>query len=704
MKTSTEMESMKEDKELEKDTAAETEGRNPLLEEWRTPHGIVPFEEVKVGHFVPAIRELTRRAWEVVEGIATNPEAPTFENTVAALDEAEGRLADVAGTFYNLNACLSTPEMQQAAREVARMLDEHASRVRMDERLWHRVDTVWREGTSGLSTEERRLAWLTWKEFVDGGAKLEGRERERFREVTTELSQLSLAFDEHVLGETNGFSMEVTDEEDLAGLPATSIAAAREEARHRGLDGWVFTLQAPSYVPFMRYAEKRDLREVMYRAYARRGCEGNERDNGEVARRMAALRLEKAQLLGYATYAEWALTNRMAGTPARVEALLEDLHAAARPAAERERDEVEFFARRHGLQGRLERWDWAYYSNLLRKEKYHVEEEEARPYLKLEQAVEGVFGLAGRLYGLRFREREDLPKYHEDVRGYEVEDERGEFLGVIYLDFFPRRTKTGGAWMTQYRVQRWRGGKEVRPVVSLVMNFTRGTAGEPSLLRPDEVRTLLHEFGHALHGLLGRCRYAGTSMEEVCRDFVELPSQLMENYLFEKEWLDTWAMHYQTGERIPEELVERLRQAERFQAGYACERQLGFGMLDMAWHSIRRPMTGSVLEFERKAVARTEVLPEVGDAMFTTAFTHVFAGGYAAGYYGYKWAEVLDADAFALFREKGIFDPETAGRFRREVLERGNADDPMELYKRFRGREPKVDALLERDGLLPGKK
>ena len=315
---------MNEDKELEKDTAAETEGRNPLLEEWRTPHGIVPFEEVKVGHFVPAIRELTRRAWEVVEGIATNPEAPTFENTVAALDEAEGRLADVAGTFYNLNACLSTPEMQQAAREVARMLDEHASRVRMDERLWRRVDTVWREGTSGLSTEERRLAWLTWKEFVDGGAKLEGRERERFREVTIELSQLSLAFDEHVLGETNGFSMEVTDEEDLAGLPATSIAAAREEARHRGLEGWVFTLQAPSYVPFMRYAEKRDLREVMYRAYARRGCEGNERDNGEVARRMAALRLEKAQLLGYATYAEWALTNRMAGTPARVEALLED--------------------------------------------------------------------------------------------------------------------------------------------------------------------------------------------------------------------------------------------------------------------------------------------------------------------------------------------------------------------------------------------
>ena len=486
-------------------------------------------------------------------------------------------------------------------------------------------------------------------------------------------------------------------------MPATSIASAREEARQRGLDGWVFTLQAPSYVPFMRYAEKRDLREVMYRAYARRGCEGNERDNGEVARRMAALRLEKAQLLGYATYAEWALTNRMAGTPARVEALLEDLHAAARPAAERERDEVEFFARRHGLQGRLERWDWAYYSNLLRKEKYHVEEEEARPYLKLEQAVEGVFGLAGRLYGLRFREREDLPKYHEEVRGYEVEDERGEFLGVIYLDFFPRRTKTGGAWMTQYRVQRWRGGKEVRPVVSLVMNFTRGTAGAPSLLRPDEVRTLLHEFGHALHGLLGRCRYAGTSMEEVCRDFVELPSQLMENYLFEKEWLDTWAMHYQTGERIPEELVERLRQAERFQAGYACERQLGFGMLDMAWHNIRRPMTGSVLEFERKAVARTEVLPEVGDAMFTTAFTHVFAGGYAAGYYGYKWAEVLDADAFALFREKGIFDPETAGRFRREVLERGNADDPMELYKRFRGREPKVDALLERDGLLPGR-
>lgn len=518
-----------------------------------------------------------------------------------------------------------------------------------------------------------------------------------------EISQLGLKFDENLLAETNGFTLHITREEDLAGLPESAKEQAALTAKEKNLEGWVFTLHAPSYIPFLKYADKRDLREKLYRAYSSRGNKDNDYNNNGIIKRMVALRLEKANLLGYKNYAEYALADRMAQTPEAVNDFLARLLEASHPYALAEKKEVEDFARKSGFTGELQRWDWAYYSNKLKQEKYALDDEMLKPYFKLEKVQEGVFGLAHSLYGLTFKEVNNIPKYHEDVKTFEVYDKDGSFLAVLYTDFFPRESKGGGAWMTEFRGQHRQNGKDVRPLVSIVMNFTKPTETKPSLLTFDEVTTFLHEFGHALHGMLSKVTYNSTSGTNVYRDFVELPSQVMENWAFEKEWLDQWAAHYETGEKIPAEYITKIHNAANFQSGYQSDRQISFGLVDMAWHTVTGEVKETVAAFEQQAMSATETFPAVDSSCFSAGFGHIFGGGYAAGYYSYKWAEVLDADAFSVFKQNGIFNAATADSFRKNILEKGGSEHPMILYKRFRGQEPQIDALLERSGLTPKK-
>lgn len=674
--------------------------KNPLLESFNTPHETPPFDRIKTGDYETAFGQAISEARKDIQTIIENPATPDFENTIVALDRAGERLNTVSSVFFNLNSACTNEEMQQIAQKVSPQLTEYSNSIYMNRSLFDRVKVVYDQKEQlALSPEQQTLLEDTWKAFVKGGANLEGTDKERFQEITIELSKLGLKFDENLLAETNDFLLHITDEKDLDGLPEGTIEMAAMTAKEKELEGWVFTLHAPSYIPFMKYANNRILREKMYRAYSSRGNRNNLYDNNEVIRKMVSLRLEKARLLGYRTYAEYVLTNRMAETPEKVNAFLEQLLAASHPHALAEKKEVEDFARRNGFTGELQRWDWAYYSNKLKQEKYAIDDEMLKPYFKLENVQQGVFGLANKLYGLTFKEVNNIPKYHEDVKTFEVYNGNGKFLAVLYTDFFPRNSKSGGAWMTEFRGQYKIDGKDVRPLVSIVMNFTKPTASKPSLLTFDEVTTFLHEFGHSLHGMLSQCNYNSTSGTNVYRDFVELPSQIMENWALEKEWLDSWAVHYQTGEKIPQEYITKIRDAANFQSGYQSDRQLSFGMVDLAWHSVTTPMTGSVQEFETLAMAPTESFPAVDSSSFSTAFGHIFGGGYAAGYYSYKWAEVLDADAFSVFKEKGIFDAATARAFRTNILEKGGSEHPMVLYKRFRGQEPNVDALLKRSGL-----
>nr|WP_231932232.1 MULTISPECIES: M3 family metallopeptidase [Butyricimonas] len=674
--------------------------QNPLLTDFATPHQTPPFDKIKAEHYEPAFDAAIEEAQREIDLIANSKETPTFDNTIAALDGAGKRLGDVAGIFFNLNACLTDSVMQDIAQNVSPKLTAYSNAIYMNPALFTRVKQVHeqKEGLN-LTTEQATLLENTWKSFIDGGANLEGDAKERFKEISVELSKLSLTFDKNELAETNDFEMLVTDEKDLAGLPEGVKEMAAMTAKQRGKEGWVFTLHYPSMAPFMKYADNRALREQMYRANASRAYRDNEYNNESVVKRITALRLEKAKLLGYPTYADYALTDRMANTPEIVNDFIDQLHEASHRHALADKAEVEKYARAQGLKGELQRWDWSYYSNKLMQEKYALDDEMLRPYFKLENAQRGVFDLAMRLYGITFKEVTNIPLYHPEVKTYEVYDNDGSFLAVLYTDFFPRESKGGGAWMTAFRGQKMVDGKDQRPLVSLVMNFTKPTDTKPSLLTFSEVTTFLHEFGHALHGIFGKCTYGSTSMDGVSRDFVELPSQFMENYALEKEWLDTWATHYQTGETIPQEYIDKIKRSSNFQAGYGSDRQLSFGMVDMAWHTITAPVTEPLVDFEQRAMGRTEIMPLVKGTAFSPAFGHIFAGGYAAGYYGYKWAEVLDADAFSLFKQCGIFDRATAESFRREVLEKGASENPMTLYKRFRGQEPTVDALLERSGL-----
>jgi peptidyl-dipeptidase Dcp len=609
-------------------------------------------------------------------------------------------MGKIVSVLFNLNSAETSDELQKAAMEVSPILTRYSNDVTLNGELFLRIAQIYKHREYTVYTNEQEmLLEKTYLNFLKGGAGLEEHRRERFREISTELATLSLKFEENVLAETNDYFLHITEKEKLKGLPEGVREAAAAEALSREMKGWTFTLHAPSFVPFLQYSEVRELREQMFRAYSTRAFRGNDRDNSELVKRIAVLRLEVAKLLGYSDYASLALDERMAETPENVRKFLNRLLKASLPAANSDFSKIAAFAAEKGFREELMRWDWAYWSEKLKKRDLDIDDEMLKPFLRLEIVQNAVFDLATSLYGITFHKVEEVPVYHKEVTAWEVRD-GSRHLALLYLDFHPRRGKSGGAWMTTYREQSVKNGIDVRPVVSLVMNFTKPTSTKPSLLTHNELTTLLHEFGHALHAILSNCTYESLSGTNVVRDFVELPSQIMENWAFEKEWLDGWAEHHETGEKIPAPLLGKLKELSLFNEGYACLRQLSFGLLDMAWHTIKSEITVDVAAFERNAMFATDLFPVVEGTNMSVSFGHLFSGGYAAGYYSYKWAEVLDADAFSLFLEKGIFDKETAAAFRENILEKGGTEKAADLYRKFRGREPSAEPLLLRSGFI----
>ncbi len=674
---------------------------NPLLDKWRTPNETPPFDLIEVSHFRPAIEAAVREASAEIEKIAGNLEIPTFENSVDALDRCCEKTGRIAAILFNLNNADTTREMQAAAQEISPMLTRFSNDITLNEVLFKRIDSVYQSRhTSGLTVEQQMLLEKKHRSFMLGGAGLGEEERDRFRKISEELSQLSLKFEENVLEETNGFLLHIRDKDGLAGLPETVAGAAAAEAEKRGMEGWIFTLNAPSYIPFMKYSERRDLREKLLKGYVSRAYHGNERDNRPLVTRIVNLRLEIARMLGFRDFAEMVLGDRMAENQENVEHFLEDLFSWSHKAALRDLENVRSFARETGQNGEIERWDWPFYSERLRRAKHDFDDESLRPFFRLENVEKAVLGLATRLYGIAFRETGEIPVYHPEVRTWEVIDENDSLLAILYIDYFPREGKNGGAWMTSFRDQKKENDARAIPLVSIVMNLTRPSGAGPSLLTFNELTTFLHEFGHALHAMLSQCTYEGIAGTNVARDFVELPSQIMQNWAFEEEWLSTWAVHYVTGEPMPAAIIRKIREASAFNEGYACDRQLNFGFLDMAWHSVTESVGPDVKGFEVKATERTELFPTIPESCISCSFSHIFGGEYAAGYYGYKWAEVLDADSFSLFSEKGIFNSEVARSFRENILEKGGSDKPMNLYVKFRGKAPDNKALLKRSGLI----
>ncbi|MGE5395737.1 MAG: M3 family metallopeptidase [Candidatus Saccharibacteria bacterium] len=673
---------------------------NPLLQPFEGIYQTAPFSLVKTEHYIPAFDAAIEETKKEIQDIIDNTEEPDFQNTIVALDMAGERLERIKGIFFNLNSAETNDEMQQIAQEIAPKLSDFSNDITLNEHLFGRIREVFNKRESlTLNTEETTLLEKTFRRFMRSGANLNDTDKAKYREITKELSQLGLKYQQNVLAETNAFELIITDPKDLSGLPESIVDMAAQEAKAKNKEGWLFNLQHPSYVPFMKYADNRALREHMFRASSSRGNHGNEYDNNEIIKRIVTLRLEKANLLGFKTHAEYKLQERMAETPDKVLRFLDDLHLKSKPYAQKEFAEVQQYAQRLGFHESLQRWDWAYYSEKLKSEKYNFTDEEVKPYFQLEKVIGGVFLLARKLYGIHLKENKAIEVYHPDVTAYEVLDEQEQLLAVLYLDFFPREGKRSGAWMTDYRSQSNVNGEQIRPHVSLVTNFSKPTENAPSLLTFDEVTTFLHEFGHGLHGMLSQCQFPGTSGTNVYWDFVELASQVHENWAYEKEWLDLFATHYQTGEKMPEELIHKIQQAQNFQAAYMMERQLSFALLDMAYHNRQQPVMGDLKEFETQAIASTDLFEPVEGSLQSTSFSHIFAGGYDAGYYSYKWAEVLDADAFSLFKQNGIFDRKTADSFRHNILEKGGSDHPMTLYKAFRGQEPTTEALLKRSGL-----
>lgn len=674
--------------------------QNILLEPFDTPYQTPPFHLIKEDDYLPAFKEAINRAEKEIEQIVNNDEPPSFENSVEALEAAGKQLTTVSNIFFNLNHADTNENIQKIAREVSPLLTKFNNDIWLNQKLFKRIKSVYNNKNNVTLREDRqKLLDDTFKEFVRRGALLTGEEKKQYRKITEELAKLSLEFGEHVLAETNGYKLHIIDKKDLSGLPEGVIEAAAVLAKSEKKEGWMFSLHFPSYMPFMKYADNRNLRKQMFMAYSKRGNQNNQYDNKEIIKKMVNLRREKARLLGHQTHAHYVLEKSMATSVTTVNGFLNELLEASIAFAVNDVKEVEAFAKKKGLTGKLERWDFIYYSEKLKTQKLGLNDEMTKPYFQLQNVEKGVFGLASRLYGIRFQENKSIPKYHDEVRAFEVFDENNRFLAVLYVDYFPRPTKQGGAWMTSFREQYVENGKDIRPLVSLVTNFTRPTGTKPSLLTFREVETFLHEFGHGLHGMLSRVHYESQSGTNVYRDFVELPSQLMENWASEKEWLKEVGIHYQTGEIIPDELVEKLAESKRFQSGYATVRQLSFGLNDMAWHTLNQPFDGDVVAFEKKAMGPTELFPPVKGSCMSTAFSHIFDGGYSAGYYGYKWAEVLDADAFELFKKKGIFNKEVADSFRKNILEKGGTKHPMELYRAFRGHKPSIKPLLKRSGL-----
>lgn len=675
---------------------------NPFFSTYKTPFETPSFNKIKNEHYEPAFDEGIKRLQKEINTIADNKTAPTFENTIVALERSGKMLNNVSSVFFNLLNAESDDEMMEISLRVSPKLTESSNNIYLNESLFKRVKTVYEQRKSlHLNQEDSVLLEETFKSFADKGANLSESDKQKFRQLSADLSMLNLTFDQNALKDKNRYELVLTNPGDLSGLPQSVQDAAAAKAKEKGKEGWLFDLSAPSYIPFMRYADKRELREQLYKAYMKVGNAGDEYDNKEVVRQIANKRLELAKLLGYSDYAAYELKDKMARNEESVYQLLNELLVAYKPLAMNEYEAVSGFSLgKENKNFQLMPWDWNYYSEQIKKLRFDINDEMTRPYFELEHVTECVFGLATQLYGITFKQSNKIPVYHSEVKTYEVYDEDGRFLSVLYTDFFPREGKQSGAWMNDIRGQYIdEKNKEVRPLITIVMNFTRPVGDKPALLSFDEVETLLHEFGHALHGIFADGKYASLSGTNVVRDFVELPSQIMENWLTEKSYLDQIAVHYETGEKMPEEMIRNIIDAANFNVGYACLRQLSFGMLDMAWHTIREPFEGDVADFEREAWVKTTILPDVPGALMSTAFGHIFAGGYAAGYYGYKWAEVLDADAFAAFKEHGIFDKETARSFRTNILSKGGTDNPSVLYQRFRGKAPSIDALLERNGV-----
>ncbi len=674
---------------------------NPLLEKFDTPFETAPFDRIANEHFLPAVKEAIQLAKEEIARIKEE-RLPDFTNTVVALENSGEKLSRVASIFFNLNAAETNDTIQKLAREISPLLSAHGNDVLLDEELFDRIRQVYQQKEQlHLSTEEDRLLEKTYKSFLRNGALLHAAGKERLREIDQQLSQLGLRFGENVLQETNAFELVITEEKDLEGLPEGVVEAATQTAEEKGKAGsWVFTLAFPSYVPFMTYANNRELRKQLFMAYTTKAAKGDALDNQEIIKEIVRLKDERARLLDYPNYAAFVLEERMAGDGMQVLEFLHDLLEKARPKALAEMEELEAFAReRDGLE-KLQKWDVNFYAEKLKMKKYEVDDELLKPYFELNRTIDGVFLTAEKLYGIRFEKNSSIPVYHPDVTAYEVKDEQGAHLAVFYADFFPRAGKRNGAWMTVYRGQKRQQGNEQRPHVSIVCNFTKPTKTKPSLLTFNEVTTLFHEFGHALHGMLANGTFESLSGTNVYWDFVELPSQIFENWCYEKDCLDLFARHYETGAPIPQQLIEKIKKAANFHQGYQTVRQISLGLLDMAYYTTDPTSIDDIFAFEREVMKPTELLEPIPGSLMSTSFSHIFQGGYAAGYYSYKWAEVLDADAFELFLEKGIFDPETARSFKENILAMGGQEHPEILYKRFRGRGPETTALLKRAGLL----
>ena len=670
---------------------------NPLLAEWDTPHETPPFSEIKLSDYEPAFDAAIACSRAEVEAIVKNPKKPTFGNTIVALERQGELLNRISGLFFNLLEADSSDEMQEIAQRVQPKLTELSNDISLDPELFARVKYVY-EHPGRLKKEDKKLLENTYKGFARSGAALSDADKELYRQYSSELSALTLQFGQNALAATNAFTLNITDPKVVAELPAFVKEGMAAEAKARGEKGWTVTLQYPSYLPFMTYSSNRALKEKLWRASGSKAL-GGEYDNTGIVKKIVNTRLKMANLLGYKCYADYVLENRMAENTKTVNDFLAELLAETKSYADADYRMVADYAASLGFEGELMPWDWAYYTEKYKDEKYALNDELVKPYLKLENVKKGVFMLANKLYGLNFTPDDKIEVYHPDVTAYDVTDADGRFMAVLYLDFFPRASKRSGAWMTEFHGTKIEDGKETRPLVSLVMNFTKPTETTPSLLTFDEMETFLHEFGHALHGMLGEGKYESLTGTSVYRDFVELPSQIMENWATEKEFLDLWAVHYETGEPIPAEIVDRIVAAQNYLAAYANVRQLSFGMTDMAWHTLTEPFDGDVEQFEVASMAPTQVMPVIGGTAMAPSFGHIFSGGYAAGYYGYKWAEVLEADAFSLFKEKGIFSREVASSFRDNILSKGGTEHPMKLYERFRGHKPETKALIEKMGL-----
>lgn len=675
---------------------------NPFMQPYEAPYEIPPFEKIQLTDYMPAFRAGMEEQRKEVEAIANNPEAPTFANTVEALEHSGALLTRVSDVFFNLNSSLTSDSMQALAKEVSPLLSAHQDDIMLNQQLFERIKALHEQMESlNLTPEQQMLLTKLYKRFVRGGALLSSEQKEQLRKINEELSLLSLQFGDNVLAENNKFKLFIENKEELAGLPESFLSAAAEAAAAEGKQGqWLLTLHKPSLIPVLQFAHNRALREKMFKGYIMRGDNDNEFDNKKLAIRSAELRLQKARMLGYPNHAAYVLELNMAKTPDAVNNFIAELSRDAMPMARKEAETLQKMINKSGGGFKLEPWDWWYYAEIVRKEQYDLDENALRPYFKLENVRDGVFALAGKLYGLKFNMRNDLPKYHPDVEVYEVTEADGRHVGILYMDYFPRPSKSGGAWMSNFREQRIRNGEFIHPIVTTCYNFTPPSAGIPALLSWDEVETLFHEMGHALHGLLANTTYATLSGTNVPRDFVELPSQIMENWASEPEVLAMYAFHYETGELIPTELVDKMQRSGKFNQGFAMAEYLAASQLDMDWHVLEGEIPQDVDAFEALSVKKSGLIPEIVPRYRSTYFSHIFSGGYSSGYYSYLWAEVLDSDAFEAFKENGLFDPVTAGKFRTWVLEKGGTVDPMELYLAFRGKQPDRSALLKKRGIL----